>query len=642
MGYIYLVLSALVICSAHFVRTIRWELFIEIYEQPKRRNLVQALSIGYLINFFIPFKLGDVFRIFYSGRKMNSGKSLGFSTVIMDRFLDVICVGMFFVLLWITQTDSMYAFQDKALFYIILSLIFIVLGLLFYIFRKYIKKFIKFFASIFNSRIQISMLYAGWALIQNFKDIAKRISKIKLIVSTLVMWCLYIISYFLFACSLSSFGFNMSWVDVFITLFSESGLYSSTANIMDMALSNKFMIDVVATIIYTVLPILLLLSISPLLKSKNSANRDGYLNLLPQNDSGERLAFLKNYFSSNNSEYVSKYLEINQRISIIRDFSAGSNATTMLCMDEKSTFFRKYAFGADGEKLYQQVIWLKDNSDILPLPDILREGKTDLYCFYDMPYNSRSVGLFEYVHSMPLEKSWNIIKKSFDCLENTIYQINKRSADADTIKKYIQSKVTANLNKIKKAKIISSLQQYDTIFINGVEYKNLSYYERFLSEDYLQKIFINDSYAVIHGDLTIENIISTYSADGDDDDFYIIDPNTGNVHDSPNLDYGKLLQSIHGGYEFLMSTKDVNVNENRINFLFTRSSAYIELHKLLKDYMYNNFDLLRTKSIYFHEIIHWLRLMPYKIAKDSKRCLLFYAGMLIVMNDVIDMFGEEE
>ena len=47
----------------------------------------------------------------------------------------------------------------------------------------------------------------------------------------------------------------------------------------------------------------------------------------------------------------------------------------------------------------------------------------------------------------------------------------------------------------------------------------------------------------------IENIICTRNADGEDD-FYIIDPNTGNVHDSSNLDYGKLLQSIHGGYEF--------------------------------------------------------------------------------------------
>ena len=53
------------------------------------------------------------------------------------------------------------------------------------------------------------------------------------------------------------------------------------------------------------------------------------------------------------------------------------------------------------------------------------------------------------------------------------------------------------------------------------------------------------------------------------------------------------------------------------------------------------FTAQRVKSIYFHEIIHWLRLMPYKIERDGKRSVLFYAGLLIVLKDVIDMFEEE-
>ena len=55
--------------------------------------------------------------------------------------------------------------------------------------------------------------------------------------------------------------------------------------------------------------------------------------------------------------------------------------------------------------------------------------------------------------------------------------------------------------------------------------------------------------------------------------------------------------------------------------------------------MRRNFDRDSIKSIYFHEIVHWIRLMPYKIAKDDKRALLFYAGMLIIMNDVINMYS---
>ena len=95
-----------------------------------------------------------------------------------------------------------------------------------------------------------------------------------------------------------------------------------------------------------------------------------------------------------------------------------------------------------------------------------------------------------------------------------------------------------------------------------------------INKDYLEEIFKNDMYSDIHGDLTIENIICITGKN----DFYIIDPNTGNLHDSPNLDYAKLLQSLHGGYEFLMNTKSVEVNQNNINYLFTKSVIYDELY----------------------------------------------------------------
>lgn len=46
------------------------------------------------------------------------------------------------------------------------------------------------------------------------------------------------------------------------------------------------------------------------------------------------------------------------------------------------------------------------------------------------------------------------------------------------------------------------------------------------------------------------------------------------------------------------------------------------------------------RSIYFHEIIHWLRLMPYKIEKTGKRALIFYAGLLMLLKDIIETYGD--
>ena len=396
--------------------------------------------------------------------------------------------------------------------------------------------------------------------------------------------------------------------------------------------------------IYLFAPIVILFVISLCLKSKNDGSVDSeesYLNLIPQLDEDERRNFLETYFSNERREYIESYLKINQNILIIRDYSAGSNATTMLCMNNGKNFFRKYAFGADGDKLYQQIEWLQRFKDIIPLPDIMQYQKKDNFCYYDMPYDSQAVGLFDYAHSMPKENAWKFIKKATECLENSLYKVNQRPADKATIDEYIKSKVNKNLDKIMNAKYLKRLMEYDEIIINGRSFHNLPYYLPYLSEEHLYDIFKNDTYSEIHGDLTIENIICTRNADGDDD-FYIIDPNTGNVHDSSNLDYGKLLQSIHGGYEFLMATKNVSIEKNHINFVFTKSESYTYLYSMLDEYMREHFTQERVKSIYYHEIIHWLRLMPYKIEKNGKRVLLFYAGMLMVMNDVINNFEEEK
>ena len=100
----------------------------------------------------------------------------------------------------------------------------------------------------------------------------------------------------------------------------------------------------------------------------------------------------------------------------------------------------------------------------------------------------------------------------------------------------------------------------------------------------------------------------------------------------------KLLQSIHGGYEFLMNTKTVSYTDDKIDFLFTKSSKYYELFDKYVDYLEKKFGKEGLKSIFYHEIIHWLRLMPYKIEKNGERSLLFYAGLIMVMSDVEKRF----
>ena len=634
-----LIIAIVLVCLAHFIRTLRWELFVKTYEKPNTKNLLQSLSIGYFINSFIPFKAGDLVRAWISGRKMKNGRGFALATVIVDRYLDILVVGILFAIFSAFNLDS----ADSVWFYMFLAVGVLAVTLLVYILRGYVKKILKNIAGIFNARIEIRLLRFFWSLIWSFKDIFKKISKTQLLLETLGMWILYLTSYYCFAAFLSHQGSNMNWLDVFYMLFTKNSIHVGSLGAITVT-QGMLNTQMIWTGIYLFAPIVILFVISLCLKSKNDGSVDSeesYLNLIPQLDEDERRNFLETYFSNERREYIESYLKINQNILIIRDYSAGSNATTMLCMNNGKNFFRKYAFGADGDKLYQQIEWLQRFKDIIPLPDIMQYQKKDNFCYYDMPYDSQAVGLFDYAHSMPKENAWKFIKKATECLENSLYKVNQRPADKATIDEYIKSKVNKNLDKIMNAKYLKRLMEYDKIIINGRSFHNLPYYLPYLSEEHLYDIFKNDTYSEIHGDLTIENIICTRNADGEDD-FYIIDPNTGNIHDSSNLDYGKLLQSIHGGYEFLMATKNVSIEKNRINFVFTKSEAYTYLYDMLDKYMRENFEEERVKSIYYHEIIHWLRLMPYKIEKNGKRVLLFYAGMLMVMYDVVNNFEEEK
>ena len=637
MNIIFLIVAIITLSLAHFIKILRWRLFIEIYEEPRNRNLIQALSLGYLINLFFPFRvIGDFFRAIYSGRKMKNNYSLSFSTVIVDRILDIITVGILFYIFYVFSIYNK-QIEKSFRFYMLFSVLIISLIILFYFLKRYIKIISLKVASLFNTNIELNILKFMWALIWNFKDIFLKINKFKILIITTLMWLLYTFSYYLFSLFLLSQNYNFRLVDIFFLLFSKD-IFGTDFLLIEKKVSMFFYI-------YMITPIIIMLLISKFLKIKSYSKKvhietEDYFNLFPNQDNKEKLEFLRKYFLDKDKSYIDNYLKINQKITIIRDFSAGSNATTMLCMKKDEIFYRKYSF-EDIEKLYEQVEWIIENKKRkLPLPEIIRKEKTNNYCYYDMLYKPTSIPLFEYIHSTPFEETWEMIENILKKLEEVLYTNKLRKADTESINKYIDLKVRDNIAKIYDSKILKKLLRYDEVIINGKSYKNLSYYLKYLSKEYLYNIFKDDIYSDIHGDLTIENIICNLNTM--EDKYYIIDPNSENINNSANLDYAKILQSIHGGYEFMMRTYDISVEENQINFLFTKSQAYFYLYKKLNEYMDFNFKKEKIRSIYFHEIVHWLRLMPYKIKKDGKRALIFYSGLLMVLNDVIEKYGDRD
>ena len=86
------VCSILLLMAGHTLRLMRWSSFIKSYEHPPAGALLRSMALGYALNFFVQFRLGELVRAYYSGKRMKNGVGFSLATVILDRFLDVLVV----------------------------------------------------------------------------------------------------------------------------------------------------------------------------------------------------------------------------------------------------------------------------------------------------------------------------------------------------------------------------------------------------------------------------------------------------------------------------------------------------------------------------------------------------------------------
>ena len=630
MSVFLFIISIILIIAGHMVKSLRQKQFADFYEDVKLPVFNEALAAGYILNLAVPFRLGDLLRAVILGRRMKNGFSFAFATVVVDRILDVIVVGFIYLILYFLSPAVSLDAGQSALFYVLLSAVSIALIAIVTCARVKVKKIIRLFTGIFNEKIELTLMFFFWSVITAFRDIAIRSNKKKLILLTTLMWGLYTASYYVIALSITMMGGEATLMGVFSYLFSSSSIDKGN---LSGGYTDKVMI------VYLALSATLLFVIGVISSVKNRGGEQDIASektmmLLPQVHESDRRSFLENYFEGDRHAYVRGYLEANNDIQIISDYSAGSNATTLLAIKDDRTIFRKYVVGADAGKLHDQVEWIQGFCSVLPLPEIIFEKRDEGMTLYDMPAVTGASGFFEFIHTNPVEKSFKIIRHVFDDLDNNLYSREEGTADPDIIEKYIEKKILKNIKRIEENHRFADLIRYEEVVVNGKTVKGFPSLKKAMSKEKLKEIFSSDRVSPIHGDVTVENIIVTPGADKGRG-YYLIDPNTGNILDSRFIDYAKLLQSLHGGYEFLMRTERCSISGNEIKFMAGASRSYRDLYKEYSSMLKERFSESELKSIYYHEIANWLRLMPYKLEHDEAKAPVFLAGMLLVADGII-------
>jgi hypothetical protein len=163
--------------------------------------------------------------------------------------------------------------------------------------------------------------------------------------------------------------------------------------------------------------------------------------------------------------------------------------------------------------------------------------------------------------------------------------------------------------------------------INGEAFR-LSEFQCLSDPEWLRGQVRSRGTCVVHGDLTIENIVATL---GDSQAWYLIDPNPTNMFDTPLLDWAKLMQSLHLGYEVLNRGASCSVSGGAIRMPFVRSSAYARLHTELRELLLPKLGGEGMREVDFHELVHYLRLIPYKIRSDPQKGLTFFACAAVLL-----------
>src|SRR3972149_3363506 len=88
---LWLAAAALIILPTYILRAIRWKLLLAPVKKTVRvSNTFWSTAVGFMVNTLVPIRLGEFVRAYILGEKEGTGFAPGFSSIVVERTLDLI------------------------------------------------------------------------------------------------------------------------------------------------------------------------------------------------------------------------------------------------------------------------------------------------------------------------------------------------------------------------------------------------------------------------------------------------------------------------------------------------------------------------------------------------------------------------
>jgi hypothetical protein len=630
----WFVAATLLLLGAHMVRAVRWGfLFPKAKAGDDRAGLLVGLSIGYAINALVPLRIGELFRALVAKRLRGDRLAEVLATILIERTADLLVLALVFVATWQWATDPVQSLRIAAFF---AATGFVVAGgILALRWSRGLRSLLWKAAGVFNPRIRVGLADLSWSAGEILAGLS--VAGWRFTLTTVAMWGLYGAAFGTFAHAAGvSFG---AVSDALL----QHPLTSPTLNLASPAAG----IGSLHLYTFIIAPILLILLLDRLARTTDIARAVQPLLDLGKSGRASHVArrdrfhaedgytdFLDALFSNSRRAVSGFGMRAIDDCVVHHFYHGGSEALTALVETETGLLIRKFALGDAAPKLRTQADWLRRHaSDHLPLAQVIDDHRSSGAFQYDMPLVPGAVGFSDAIHADPAPVNRARLTHVLDRIDALHGNSALGDAPQALVDRYIDEKVVANASAIVD---FARRQIGGSDFaINGVTF-DLDEWQRLADRDWLSTQMRRRHAATIHGDLTIENIIvAPEHAHG----LYIIDPNPENLFDSPLIDWAKMMQSLHLGYEGLNLTAACAVDTGALRLPLARTEAYAQLHTTLEDEIEARFDADAVREVYFHEIVNYLRLTPYKIRQSVERGLAFFACSSLLLRRYEERFA---
>ncbi len=184
---LYFMLTIFITFIAFFLRAVRWKMLLNPIKNFRLSVIFNATMIGFMCNYTLPARLGEVVRAYLIGSRENISKSAAFATIIVERVMDVFTLSFFAAIILVFFPVPIYLRKIGAAIAVLNILVFVLLVFIHKkstIFIRIVEKPL----SIFGEKVKEKIKKLILAFIEGLNILENRFNFILVVLLSFVVW----------------------------------------------------------------------------------------------------------------------------------------------------------------------------------------------------------------------------------------------------------------------------------------------------------------------------------------------------------------------------------------------------------------------------------------------------------------------